>query len=145
MIGKRGEMLREAALRRPQIIRTGDQIAVDRPGSGLVERIAQFRGAGAGQTEADRYVTTAVGDLGSDQRDQLLQFVDAEHHAFARRGREDEAVDRAAGVVSHQPAQRCFVEFAVAERRDQRQPKALQLRSKVSHGPSPWGEPETGQ
>ncbi len=35
-------------------------------------------------------------------------------------------VDRAGGVVPDQPAQAGLVEFAVAKRRDERQPQALQ-------------------
>ncbi len=56
-----------------------------------------------------------------------------ERHAFAGGGREDQSVDGAVRVVPDQPAQRRLVELAVAKRRDERQPQALQLacRSEV--------------
>jgi hypothetical protein len=58
----------------------------------------------------------------------------AKRQAFARRGREHQSVDRAVRIVPHQPAQRCFIEFAIAKRRDQRQPEAAQSALKVVHG-----------
>ena len=54
-----------------------------------------------------------------------------ERHAFARGGGEDQPVDRAGGVVADQPPQRGLVEFAVAKRRHQRQPQALQQVSSI--------------
>jgi hypothetical protein len=51
--------------------------------------------------------------------------------------------------VAHQPSQRNFIHDAIAERRDERQPEAVQVRAKAErfrvgcHGSSPdW--PETG-
>ena len=49
VVGERGEMLHQAALRRPRLIGARDQIAVDRPGRRLIQRIQHLRGAGARQ------------------------------------------------------------------------------------------------
>ena len=54
VIGERGEMLQQAALRGPDVIGARDQIAVDRPGRRLIQRIQHLRGAGARQPETDR-------------------------------------------------------------------------------------------
>ena len=145
VIGERGEMLQQAALRRPRCSRgsRSDSRRSARPrsrpacraSSRCWRRTARGRSAGSARCRTARRA----------HRDDPLEFGDAERHAFARGRREDQSVDRAGGIVPDQPAQRRLVEFAVAERRDERQPEALQLRSKVSHGPSPLGgEPETG-
>jgi hypothetical protein len=64
--------------------------------------------------------------FGSRQRNQPLQLSHAERHAFARGGGKNQSVDRSLRVMPHQPPQRRLVEFAVAKRRHQRQPQALQ-------------------
>jgi hypothetical protein len=63
-------------------------------------------------------------DLLGNETHETLGFLFVEGHSLAGRGGEDQAVDRFADVVPHQPAHRIFVEHAIAKRRDQRQPEA---------------------
>ena len=65
MIGQRGEMLQQPALRRSRIIGARNQITVDRPRRRFIQRILHLRGTGAGQPEADRQMCAGVGHLGS--------------------------------------------------------------------------------
>jgi hypothetical protein len=51
--------------------------------------------------------------------------------ALARCGGENQSIDGKRRVMPHQPPQRRLVEFAIPERRDQRQPKALQASLKI--------------
>jgi hypothetical protein len=83
VIRQRGEVLQQTALRRPCVVRAGDQVAVDRPVRRLVQRILHLQRAGARQPEADRQRASAVGDAVADQCDDPLQFGHAERHAFA--------------------------------------------------------------
>ena len=152
VIGERGEMLHQAALRRPRVIGARDQIAVDRPGRRLVQRIqhlrACWRRTGRGRSADSVALSDSLARVTVTSRSSSSG---AERHAFARGRGEDQSVDRAAGIVPDQPAQRRLVEFAVAKRRDERQPQALQAACEISQivgsvmVPSPHGvEPETG-
>ena len=67
-------MLYQAALRRPRVIGARDQIAVDRPDRGLVQRIQHLGGAGAGQAETDRNAASAAGYFLVRHRHQPLEF-----------------------------------------------------------------------
>src|SRR5450631_234515 len=98
-------MLQHAALRRPRVIGTRDQIAVDRPGRGLVELVAYPARVGAGKAEADREVAAAVVKLGACQRDLLLELGAVQGEALAGGGREDQSVDGPVGIMAHEAAQ----------------------------------------
>ena len=79
-----------------------------------------------GQSETDRHVTRVAGGLGSRQLDDPFKFGHAERQAFTRGGGEDQSVDGQRRVVPHQPPQRGLIENAVAKRRNERQPEAVQ-------------------
>src|SRR5579871_2739184 len=133
VIGKCREVSKKPALRRPEIIGRRYQITVNRPGRGLVEHLLEFLRARAGKAEADRQDAGQFGKLGANGRDKMLKLVGRQQQSFARSRRQNEAVDWAAGVVSHQPPQRQLVERSIAKRCDKRQPQSLQPVSKVVH------------
>src|SRR5262249_51493125 len=133
VVGESGEMPKQAALRGPQVVWTRDQIAIDRPSCGLVKGLLHLAGRGAGQSEADRQVTAASSQLGVDQCNKPLEFGPRKRKPLARSRRQNQSIDWAVGVVTHERPQRGLVELAIAEGRDEREPQSLQSASKIVH------------
>ena len=143
MLGERGEVLKQAALRRPRIIRACDQVAVDRPGRRFLQSVQHLRGGCARQAEAERHVAAHVIELGAYLLDQPFELRGRQRQAFARCRSQDQTVDRTVGVVPDQAPQRQRVKFAIAEGGDERKPEAAQLLLKVVHGSISLGTSET--
>ncbi|MCY1246408.1 hypothetical protein D9M72_596410 [compost metagenome] len=117
-------MGKEPALRRPCVIGAGDQIAGDIPRRRPLQRLYRLQRVAARKAEIDRYALARRSQGLVGDRNQPLAFRLAERHALPGGSTQDEAVDRFCGKVRHQPAQRALIEFAIAKRRDQRQPEA---------------------
>jgi len=63
VIGERAEVKLQPALRRPRIIRAGNQVAVDRPCRGSRKRIEQRAGVAAAQPEENRKIFRRSGPV----------------------------------------------------------------------------------
>ena len=131
---QRREVAIEPFLRGPRVIRARDQVAIDRPRGRARERLAELARIAARNAEEDRDLS---GDFAGDDRDQPLRLLVVDRQPLAGRRRQNEAVDRLGQIMARHPPQRCLVERAVAERRDQRQPDSLNR-----HRPSPSCVPE---
>src|SRR3982074_1714812 len=129
-IRKRTEMKPEALLRRPRVVWAGNQVAVDRPCRGSVQRVQQCAGVAAGQAKAERKLLERA-DFVADREYKPFGFLAREGEAFARCGGENQSIDGKIGIMPRQPAQRRLVELAIAKRRDQRQPEAMQGKLKI--------------
>src|SRR6267154_2888280 len=129
-IRKRCEMKQEALLRRPRVVWAGNQVAVDRPCRGSVQRVQQCAGVAAGQAKAERKLLERA-DFVADREYKPFGFLAREGEAFARCGGENRSIDGKIGIMPRQPAQRRLVELALAKRRDQRQPEAMQGKLKI--------------
>jgi hypothetical protein len=124
---QRGEMLLQAGLRWPRVIRAGDEIAVDRPGRRLGESFHQLARVAAREAEEQRQPPRSC--LRRDG-DETLRLLVIERQPFARRRGEDQAVDRSARVMPDEPGDRRLIERAVGERRDERQPDAVEASAR---------------
>ena len=129
-IGKRAEVQLQPALRRPRIRRTRDQVAVDRPCRRSIERVRKRARIAAGQAEENRKISRLAGFV-AHREHQPFGFARIEREAFSGGGGQHQPVDGPCKIVPHQPSQRGLIERAIAERRDQRQPQAMQVRSEI--------------
>src|SRR6185437_2437050 len=120
-------------LRRPRVIRAGDQVSVDRPVRRSIERLQKTPGVAAGQAEAYRKIAGLAGFVAGRQHEPF-GFAGFEGKALAGGGGQNESIDGQRHIMPNQPPRRRLVEFTVAKRRDQRQPEAMQARAKVVHG-----------
>jgi hypothetical protein len=130
----------QAFLRRTGVIRTGDEIAIDRPGLDCGETLRQLARVAAAEAEIDRQ--TPAYDV-CDDVDEALRLVVIEGQGLAGRTGEDEPTDRALGIVAHELCERRLVELPIMKRRDQRQPDAGKRRCAagcrcVGHLPFSW-------
>src|SRR6266550_2108580 len=129
-IGERTEVPLQALLRRPRVIWAGNQVSVDRPRRGSVQCVQQRACVAAGQAEADRKIPSPT-DFVPHGEYKPFGFRWLQGETLARGGGENQSIDGKRRVMPHQPPQRRLVEFAIPERRDQRQPKALQASLKI--------------
>ena len=136
-VGERAEMQREAMLRRPRIIRAGNQVSVDRPCRSAVKRFRQRARIAAGQAEAERKRSRLAGLVVNRER-QPFGFTLAQGEAFARGSRVAPACRSAAPRSAAPAAAAWLVERAIAKRRDQGQPEAMQRGSQGKSGTGHW-------
>jgi hypothetical protein len=127
---ERAEVKLQSALRRPRIIGAGNQISIDRPRRGSVQRVQQCACVAAGQAEADRKIPGPA-DFVPDRGHKPLGFPGLEGEAFAGGGCKNQSIDGQGSVVPHQRPQRRLIERSIPKRRDERQPEAMQGSSKI--------------
>ncbi len=131
-VRQRGEMAVEPFLRGPRVVRAGDEIAIDGPGSGPRQHLQQLRRIAAGESEIER---TPALDLLGGQGDEPLGLCLVEGHSLAGGGPQDKAIHALAEIMPQQPDERDLVEAALLEGRHQRQPESGYPRSYVFHVP----------
>ena len=144
IVGESGEVAIEPLLRGPGVMRTGDEIAGDRPCGRAGEFGDTLPGVAVGKPEIDWDLLSRPRDLAGGDRDQSLAFVFIERQPLAGCCGEHESVDGFGGIVLHQAAQRLLVQLAVTKRRDQRQPQAAWHGMIGLHDVRLLTAPETG-
>ena len=103
----------EPVLARPAVIRTGDEVARDRPVRCCGEPPDHPARVAAGKPEIDR--PACAGRVGNNV-DQPRGLCVVEREGLAGRRRQNEAVERGLREVGREPLQRSFIELAVAKR-----------------------------